>query len=290
MFATRTAARKIPGLVPGIFFLALAGLAWGARGEGAGLRLSRELYAEGDWAGARAEGLRAQGEEEGAAGKAAARLAAARAALKLGKGRAEAKEELAGVWRDAGAEEVDRCAAAYELGLAEWADGNRAAAFPALERAFLESREIAAFLRAGCSLYFFMKEDGKLRKERPGLWQALRSCRDAWPGEVWRECRPGRRGGGEGWGAQPGRWIVRFYRAQVGPAIGSRCDLRPSCSEYFLQSSRKHGLLGIPIMADRFVREPSVVSAKEKPVETKDGRIRYADPVEDHDFWLGGKR
>ena len=39
-------------------------------------------------------------------------------------------------------------------------------------------------------------------------------------------------------------------------------------------------------MADRFVREPSVVAAKETPVTMPDGRIRYADPVSDHDYWL----
>ena len=55
-----------------------------------------------------------------------------------------------------------------------------------------------------------------------------------------------------------------------------------------MQASRAHGLLGVPIMADRFVREPSVVAAAEKPVTMPDGRIRYADPVADHDFWMKG--
>ena len=79
---------------------------------------------------------------------------------------------------------------------------------------------------------------------------------------------------------------MAFYSAQIGPAIGSRCDLLPSCSEYFLQASRAHGLLGVPIMADRFVREPSVVSARANPATMPDGRIRYADPVSDHDYWM----
>ena len=98
---------------------------------------------------------------------------------------------------------------------------------------------------------------------------------------------PPQEGGGSA-ASLPGQWIVKFYRAQIGPAIGSRCDLRPSCSEYFLQASRAHGLLGIALMADRFVREPSVVSAKEQPVTLPDGHVRYADPLSGHDFWMKG--
>ena len=37
------------------------------------------------------------------------------------------------------------------------------------------------------------------------------------------------------------------------------------------------------------LREPSVVAAKEKPVTMPDGRIRYADPLSAHDYWLKGK-
>ena len=144
------------------------------------------------------------------------------------------------------------------------------------------------FWRAGCTLYFRMKADRTLRRDRPALWQSLQSCRDAWPLEVWQECRPHKRSG-PSLAALPGRWVVQFYRAQIGPAIGSRCDLQPSCSEYFLQAGRAHGLLGVPLIADRFVREPSVVAAAEQPVTLPGGRIRYADPVSDHDEWLKGR-
>ena len=57
-----------------------------------------------------------------------------------------------------------------------------------------------------------------------------------------------------------------------------------------MQASRAHGVLGVPIMADRFIREPSVVSAREKPVAMPDGRIRYADPLSDHDDWMKRKK
>ena len=86
--------------------------------------------------------------------------------------------------------------------------------------------------------------------------------------------------------AFPSQMFIGFYRSQISPAIGARCDLEPSCSEYFVQAVRRHGALGVPIIADRFFREPSVFAAAEKPVVMPDGRIRYADPLCDHDFWF----
>ena len=86
--------------------------------------------------------------------------------------------------------------------------------------------------------------------------------------------------------AFPARMFITFYRTQISPAIGARCSLEPSCSEYFVQATKKHGLLGIPIMADRFFRENDILAARAKPVVMPDGHIRYADPVSDHDFWM----
>ena len=281
MSVPRTAAHKIPGLVPGIFFFALA---LGAA-AGTGLDLAADLFGEGQWAAARTESLRAQAEASGAEAD-RARLLAAVSALRMGLGREEAKAALAALWRADSADLETRCMAAYEFGLADRADGGILAP-AAWEFAYLQTRDAPLFWRAGCSLYFRLKADKALRREKAAVWQSLQSCRDAWPPEVWRECRP-RRKAGVSAAARPGQWVVKFYRAQIGPAIGARCDLQPSCSEYFLQASRAHGLLGVPIMADRFVREPSVVSAREKPVEMPDGRIRYADPVSAHDFWMKG--
>lgn len=82
------------------------------------------------------------------------------------------------------------------------------------------------------------------------------------------------------------RAVVSFYRFAVSPGIGSRCALEPSCSQYFLIASRRHGLLGLPMIADRFVREP-VASAPDRPVIlNKSGQPRHPDPVEDHDWWF----
>ena len=101
---------------------------------------------------------------------------------------------------------------------------------------------------------------------------------------------PGSSGnGGEtagGSGSLFARWVVAFYRFAIGPALGSRCALEPSCSRFFSRSCRKHGWLGVPMTADRFVREP-VVSADDRPwVRDASGHWRHPDPVEDHDWWF----
>jgi len=81
-----------------------------------------------------------------------------------------------------------------------------------------------------------------------------------------------------------GGWVVRvvvgFYREWIRPAIGSRCSLSPSCSEYFLTAARRHGWWAFPMMADRLVREPGLVSSAPDPNQ------RVSDPVDDHDWWL----
>ena len=82
-----------------------------------------------------------------------------------------------------------------------------------------------------------------------------------------------------------GEWTVSFYRHVIRPAIGSRCSLSPSCSGYFLQASRRHGWLALPMIADRLVREPSVVAQHEREVQMH-GETRIADPLSDHDGWL----
>lgn len=85
--------------------------------------------------------------------------------------------------------------------------------------------------------------------------------------------------------ALPARVIVAVYRKIVGPAIGERCVLEPSCSRYFLEACRRHGLLGFPMIADRFVREPPE-SHSDRLVRRPDGTWRHSDPVSDHDWWF----
>ena len=250
--------------------------------------LAADLYGEGQWAAARIESSRVQAEGAGPQAD-RARLLSSVSLLRLGTARDRAKTDLATLWQDSAINSEIRCMAAYELGLADWADGGKTNVLSALKFAYLKAHEAPLFWRAGCSLYFFLKANKPIRRQEAATWQSLQSCRDAWPLEVWRECRP-RKNPGNSLAALPGQWVVKFYRAQIGPAIGSRCDLLPSCSEYFRQASRAHGLLGVPLIADRFIREPSVVSAAANPVTMPDGHIRYADPVSDHDFWMKRKK
>lgn len=79
--------------------------------------------------------------------------------------------------------------------------------------------------------------------------------------------------------------FIWFYRSAISPALGARCALHPSCSAYFLEAARKHGLLAVPIIADRFVREP-VASHSDEWVTLPGGRERHPDPLSAHDFWF----
>lgn len=176
--------------------------------------------------------------------------------------------------------------AAYELGRVAWAQNDPGAAFDLLRQAFLEARSQDLFLRAGCSLRALLDDFPNIGKTDPSIFQSLETCRPLWTRELRDECAsplgPKRR---DPLFAKPGRWAVSFYRSQIAPAIGARCSLEPSCSIYFLTASRKHGLLGFPMLADRLVREPSVVAEGRQPVPGA-GSPRFADPVSDHDFWL----
>jgi len=251
---------------------------------GPSLDLAVDLFEEGNWASAHTESLRVLTGDPGPLAAHASLLSAV-SALRMGQGQDKAKADLTTLWNDSTIDIEIRSMAAYEFAWAEWDNASSTNTLAALKFAYLNARQPPLFWSAGCSLYFFLKANKTLRQQEAVTWQSLQSCRDAWPLEVWRECRP-RKKSGTSLASLPGKWVVQFYRAQISPAIGARCDLLPSCSEYFKQASKAHGLLGISIMADRFIREPSVVSAAEKQVIMPDGHIRYEDPLSDHDSWL----
>jgi hypothetical protein len=87
------------------------------------------------------------------------------------------------------------------------------------------------------------------------------------------------------WAAFPAWAAIAFYRSFISPAIGRRCSLTPSCSQYALDAIGRHGLLGVAMFADRAVREPSVVAAAREPAIVN-GRRRYPDPLDAHDWWI----
>ena len=168
-----------------------------------------------------------------------------------------------------------------------------AGTFDGFAEAFRTARDPRVFRVAGCALARAFAADPALAEEHEDLAERVALCEGSWSEadraeaeSLARETETPPSGGIGGWLA---RRVVGFYRAFVGPAIGSRCALEPSCSRYFLLAARKHGLLGVPMTADRFVREP-VVSAPDRPwVRNEQGFWRHPDPVEDHDWWFAGE-
>ncbi|MBQ9345305.1 MAG: membrane protein insertion efficiency factor YidD [Kiritimatiellae bacterium] len=185
-----------------------------------------------------------------------------------------------------------RAFAAYELGRYRMSLRKGGAdALPPLAYAFLKTRNTTLFQLAGCSLHFLFEENDELAEAHADLADQVAFALSGWSTSVWtlanpRTVRQRHQQARPALVSLPARGLIAFYRSQVRPAIGGRCALEPSCSEYFLQASKKHGLLGIPLIADRFAREPAVTQAAEVLVERPDGSLRIADPVDNHDFWF----
>ena len=165
-------------------------------------------------------------------------------------------------------------------------DGTRAG----VAEAFRTARDPRVFRVAGAALHILFHADDEFRRQNPSLAAQVELCRDSWSEKDLADARtcvgaiaPQRERRG------PGAWlaagVVGFYRTFVGPAIGNRCVLEPSCSRYYLEASRKHGVLGAPLVADRFVREP-VESNSDRLIRLPNGSWRHSDPVSDHDWWL----
>ena len=156
--------------------------------------------------------------------------------------------------------------------------------------AFRNARDPRVFRVAGAALDILFRSDEDFRNAHSALATQVDMCRGSWTEKDLADAKAcvdaiaptkPRRG--------PGAWlaagVVGFYRLFVGPAIGDRCVLEPSCSRYYLEASRKHGILGVPMVADRFVREP-VESNSPRRIRMPDGSWRHPDPVSDHDEWL----
>lgn len=267
---------RIPGALPGILFF------WAWLASAASVELALDLFAEGDWIGCRRECERQLAE---APQNETAQLLGAVCWLRLTNNNASTLSTLGSLSRLATNADI-RAIAAYELGRCRWMEGDPTDAFVLLRQSFLETTSQPLFLRAGCSLDLLVRDFPTLGKNGPVFFQSLDTSRVLWTPELVRECLPVHEQG-EDLLSKPGQWIVAFYREMVRPAIGGRCSLDPSCSEYFKQASEKHGLLGLSIQADRFIREPSVVQAADNPVLVN-GKTRYTDPLSDHDGWMKG--
>ena len=174
--------------------------------------------------------------------------------------------------------------AAYEVGRLQWGRNETPEALEALAFSFHSTTNQTLFLRAACSAFLLMEENPSLKTGHKDLVQQIATTRDLWSGKLFAVSRLERPS--SGFSLSPATWFTHFYRSQISPAIGQRCTLDPSCSEYFHQAAgRHHTLLAIPLTADRFVREPGVNNEKKDPVLIN-GVLRYRDLLDDHDFWM----
>ncbi len=244
------------------------------------LGLATELMRQNEWELCRRECRRARMERVGPAERLL--LLETVASIRIGADPAACIPVLEGIV-STNADRQATAIASYELGRLQWQAGAPAAALDAFELAFMTTTNKTLFLHASCAMFQLLQENRSLKKGREDLVSQITTSRAEYHAALFAATkkpdpaidRP----------ATPS-WIIRFYRSQISPAIGDRCVLHPSCSEYYTQTRHKHGLLAIPMIADRFIREPDVSNAKARPVVMPGGRIYYADPVEDHDFWM----
>jgi len=84
--------------------------------------------------------------------------------------------------------------------------------------------------------------------------------------------------------ATPFLWLLTFYQKTVGPVVSGRCPMYPTCSQYSVESIRKHGpVIGIVMTADRMMHE--IDEQNHAPLIKVGDRYRYSDPVRNNDFW-----
>jgi len=240
--------------------------------------LAVALFAEGQWQACRAECLRAVATTNATPPE--TRLLAATCAVRLGS--PAARDELTALLALTNAPPAVTAMARLELGRDLIARGETAAAVAPLKQAFTQADAPAVALRGGYYLYQLLSREDLDTAPDAALLLQLESCRPLWTAHLRDECRiePRRT---RRYLTLPAAWLIGFYQHQIGPAIGNRCSLAPTCSRYAQQALSRHGVGGIPMIGDRFVREPSVVAARSNPIQ-EGSRRRYQDPIEDHEW------
>lgn len=205
----------------------------------------------------------------------------------LAAGRADAEpESLAPLATNATLSSSFRSLAAFHLAASRIRSGRPEAAVAPLRDVFLLSAEPHLFPRAAYALHRLSETHSAAFHAWPGLLAQIAATSSLWT--------PDARASVDAWfapasAARPpllSHWIVCFYRSQINPAIGQRCAMVPSCSEYYRQAARKHGFLtGTAMAADRFYREPDHAKYQVNAVNVN-GREKYLDPIGAHDFWF----
>jgi len=175
--------------------------------------------------------------------------------------------------------------ACYELSRAYIDKKKYFPAFEVLKQLFIDTKLPSLFIRSSCSLSHLFDHEIKLTTNNPELYCQVDSCFSLWSDQIIEETSLNSQHNKKSvlWSGLPAQWVILLYQTQIGPAIGQRCSLLPSCSRYAQQALKKYGIWGIGFIGDRMIREPDVVAQKLKP-EIIDGRVKYHDPLNEHDF------
>lgn len=244
------------------------------------LALAADLFAESNWPACR---LECQRQLQASPVSPDARLLKALVEQRMGLDVRDALRVLA---EDPAIPSGVALTARYEWARAMWRAGDWSSAFDGFRQVFEKTEITDLSVRAGCSLALLLNQHAELAEKYPEIKPQVRTLRALYTRDIINECRMESATSTDSWLGLPGQWTIAFYRSQIRPALGDRCSLSPNCSEYSRQAFQKHGVLGLAITADRFFREPSVVAMAEHPVDFN-GKWCYADPLSDHDWWLG---
>jgi putative component of membrane protein insertase Oxa1/YidC/SpoIIIJ protein YidD len=244
----------------------------------AGMELALDCYRSGDWTTCRRECRRTLAADPT---NLLARIMSAATALRQDAHDRAAREELTACTTEAAAGNL-KALAHYEIGRAALDAGDFPAAYRHLHRAFLDTAALDLYLASADSLTQLFARQPRWAAQDLTLADRVRALESF---QAPREETADVRTTGARSAALPAFWLVSFYRRQIGPALGDRCRLEPSCSEYFRQAAERHGLLSLPLIADRLAREPGVTAAAREVIATAGGE-RIADPLEAHDDWL----
>ena len=182
-----------------------------------------------------------------------------------------------------------RAMAQYELARSYWKNGKAKEALLEFKKTFISTSRHNLFLRAGCSISLLLEEYPSLTSEVSDIEPQIDASSQLWSNEILNECRWSRNVKEDSLTGKPAQWMITFYRKQISPALGRRCSLVPSCSEYAMQSLKKHGALGVAMIGDRTIREPDVVAEKGSPVRIGNKQF-YKDSVKEHDWWMESKK
>ena len=240
--------------------------------------LPQELLDEGRFSEARMESLRslsANPEDYSSL------LVSLKAGIRLGLDKIDGLKDLAA--NEKASQEL-RCEAHFELASIFSSRNEPGQALDHYVACFNKTSSSELFASATRKANGLLNDNPELEASHMELVSIIRTSAASWP----RRQASGRKSASPPILSLPALWAITFYKTQINPAIGTRCSLVPSCSQYAVKALRAHGFIGLAITGDRMVREPDVVAAKEKPLIIN-GQIKYADQLEDHTSWIKEK-